>query len=152
LANKNKKSFFRWIYDHRKQLIIAGFSITVLILAVFTVKNRAVLEKLWADLKEAVAEITKNTEKNPAEKNTTSVITIKDRLDVKTPPNISKATLIDNTGITKLPFEVQKHIRNLHPGYHPSPEKIATASENGINLRPHQTWVKEYMKRLEGVG
>ena len=37
-----------------------------------------------------------------------------------------------------------KHIRNLPEGYKASAEKIASAEENGFNLKEGQTWVDEY--------
>ena len=44
----------------------------------------------------------------------------------------------------KVPHEVAKHIRNLHPGWNASPEKIATAARHGFELKPGQTWVETY--------
>ncbi|MCU9533552.1 hypothetical protein [Streptococcus sp. CSL10205-OR2] len=37
-----------------------------------------------------------------------------------------------------------KHIRKLREGQKASPEKIATAKENGFDLAPGETWVKDY--------
>ena len=43
-------------------------------------------------------------------------------------------------------YEVRQHIRNLPKGCKASPEKIATALENNIQLQPGQTWVEKYEK------
>lgn len=37
-----------------------------------------------------------------------------------------------------------KHIRKLPDGWQASPEKVATAKENGFDLRPGETWVDDY--------
>lgn len=60
----------------------------------------------------------------------------------------SKIIPFEKCSVDKLPFDVHKHIRNLAPGAHPSPEKVATALENGMELQQNQTWVKDYTKRL----
>ena len=44
------------------------------------------------------------------------------------------------------PFEVGKHPRNLPEGWTPSPEKIASALENGFELSERQTWVRTFTK------
>ncbi len=61
-----------------------------------------------------------------------------------------------NTGHIGMDFEgagikqidVHKHVRNLAPGYSASPEKVASAVENGIELLENQTWVKDYTKNI----
>lgn len=44
------------------------------------------------------------------------------------------------------PYDVSKHIRNLPKGQRASAEKIATAMENGFELKEGQTWVTDYVK------
>ena len=40
-------------------------------------------------------------------------------------------------------FHRNKHLRKLPKGWHASPEKIATARENGFELQDGETWVEE---------
>ena len=48
--------------------------------------------------------------------------------------------------IIQYPFDVSDHIRNLHPGWKASAEKIAEAERLGIVLQPGQTLVDGYTK------
>ena len=50
----NKNSFVDWIKSHKKQLILAGISISTLIAIFVGVKNKYSLEKLWNILKEKI--------------------------------------------------------------------------------------------------
>jgi hypothetical protein len=43
-------------------------------------------------------------------------------------------------------FSIRKHPRTLPAGYHPSAEKVLSASSNGLVLTGNQTWVKPYEK------
>ncbi len=110
-------------------------------------KNRKELLKLWTELKDAIAGIAKQAESVPVK---TAVNPVKAEEIVEAVEVINTPTLIvvDSSTLDKIPFEVSKHVRNLAPGYHPSPEKITTALENGIELLPNQTWVKDYTKGL----
>lgn len=150
MEEKEKKSFIIWVKEHKKQLVIAGVSITAIVLAILAVKNRETLMKLWAELKDAIMDITKSADKIAVESTEPAVKVgeVVNVVDVINPPTLM---VVDNTTIDKIPFGVQKHVRNLALGYHPSPEKIATALENGIELLPNQTWVRDYTKRLAVV-
>ncbi|MDE6748542.1 MAG: hypothetical protein K2K21_05680 [Lachnospiraceae bacterium] len=150
MEEKEKKTFITWVKEHKKQLVIAGVSITAIVLAILAVKNRETLMKLWAELKDAIMDITKSADKITVESTEPSVKVgeVVNVVDVINPPALM---VVDNTTIDKIPFGVQKHVRNLAPGYHPSPEKIATALENGIELLPNQTWVRDYIKGLAVV-
>lgn len=150
MEEMEKKSFITWVKEHKKQLVIAGVSITAIVLAILAVKNRETLIKLWAELKDAIMDITKSADKITVESTEPSVKVgeVVNVVDVINPPTLM---VVDNTTIDKIPFGVQKHVRNLAPGYHPSPEKIATALENGIELLPNQTWVRDYTKGLAVV-
>lgn len=147
MEEKEKKSFITWVKEHKKQLIIAGVNITAIILAILAVKNRETLMRIWVELKDAISDVAKITEKIPVEKviPAAKVEDVTEVVEVINPPTLMIADSITDD---KIPFEVQKHVRNLAPGYHPSPEKIATALENGILLLPNQTWVKDYTKGM----
>ena len=41
-------------------------------------------------------------------------------------------------------MHANKHKRKLPDGWKASPEKIATAKENGFDLQPGETWVDDY--------
>ncbi len=51
----------------------------------------------------------------------------------------------------KPPFEVSPHIRNLPEGWHASSAKREEAEENGFELEEGQTWVSRYTKRSEAA-
>lgn len=50
----NKNSFVDWLKSHKKQLILAGISISTLIALFVGIKNKDSLEKLWNVLKEKI--------------------------------------------------------------------------------------------------
>ena len=142
MEEKEKESFITWVKEHKKQLVIAGVSITAIVLAI---KNRETLMKVWAEFKDAIMEITKSADRITVE---STKLPVKVEEVVNVVEVINPLMVVDSTTIDKNPFEVQKHVRNLALGYHPSPEKIATALENGIELLPNQTWVRDYTKGL----
>ena len=51
--DKEKTDFLGWVKQHKKQLILAGISISVVIGIILGVKNKDVLEDLWATLKKS---------------------------------------------------------------------------------------------------
>lgn len=147
MEEKKKCSFIDWVKTHKKELIIAGISVATLIGIILGIKNRDALMKMWAELKDAISKTARTTKRVPTEKTVIPIEVEKTTavVEVNPPP---KLVVVDSTTVDKIPFDVQKHVRNLHPGYHPSPEKVSTALENGIELLPNQTWVKDYTKGL----
>lgn len=128
---KEQNQMIQWIKAHKKQLILAGIGIAALIALVLGIKNKNTLKALWASLKgtvEPTAEIISNAV-------TTTVTEI---------PTETPALLLSND--PRVAQEVRRHIRNLHEGWHASPEKLAAAREMGILLQEGQTWVDNYMK------
>ena len=123
---KEKKAFVNWVKKHKKELITAGVSVTIIITVILGIKNRKVLERKWASLKKLV-------EKNP-----------QDISEIKVAP-ISKIApiqdiVIDRTvSIARTPHDVRGHIRNLPEGRKASADKIVR-----YNLKPGQTWVDSY--------
>ena len=150
MEEKEKKLFITWVKEHKKQLVIAGVSITAIVVAILAVKNRETLKKLWEELKDAIMDKTKSADQITVE-STAPPVKVGEVVNVVEVINHPTLMVVDNTTIDKIPFEVQKHVRNLAPGYHPSSEKIATALENGIELLPNQTWVRDYTKGLAVV-
>ena len=148
---EEKKSFISWIKEHKKQLIIAGISISALILSVIVAyKNKESIHMIWEDLKKTIKDVPSNIESKKVDV-VAHPVTIEDVLEVRKDVSISETKVVECIVAEKKPFEVHKHVRNLAPGWHASPEKIATACENGIELMKNQTWVKDYTKGLEEV-
>lgn len=137
---KDKKSFLKWIKAHRRELIIAGISVSTLIVIVLGANNIEMLKALLKSLRERIS--------NPTSVKVPQIPTAV--VIEQTPTIISSSipidTLLLSSNADSLPFEVQKHIRNLPEGWHASAEKIATALDNGIILEAGQTWVENYMK------
>ena len=130
-----RKSLIQWIKDHKKELIIAGISIGTLILIILRIKNRALINDVWDSLKEVV--------KHPSVKCKEKIVKV--MAEVPTEP-IQEIVPVVPSSLTNLPIEVRTHIRNLHEGWHASPEKIAEALKNNIILMDGQTWVDSYIK------
>lgn len=130
---KEQNQIIQWIKAHKKQLILAGIGIAAVIALVLGIKNKDMLKALWASLKGAV--------EPTAERISDAVTTTVTEIPTETP-----ALLLSNDPC--VPQEVRRHIRNLHEGWHASPEKLAAAREMGIILQEGQTWVDNYMKRV----
>ena len=128
---KEQNQIIQWIKAHKKQLILAGIGIAAVIALVLGIKNKDMLKALWASLKGAV--------EPTAERISDAVTTTVTGIPTETP-----ALLLSNDPC--VPQEVRRHIRNLHAGWHASPEKLAAAREMGIILQEGQTWVDNYMK------
>lgn len=128
---KEQNQMIQWIKAHKKQLILAGIGIAALIALVLGIKNKDTLKAFWASLKGVV--------EPAAETVSDAVATTVAEIPTETP-----ALLLSND--PRVAQEVRRHIRNLHEGWHASPEKLAAAREMGIFLQEGQTWVDNYMK------
>lgn len=128
---KEQSQIIQWIKAHKKQLILAGIGIAAMMALVLGIKNKDTLKALWAALKGAV--------EPTAERISDAVTTTVTEIPTETP-----ALLLSND--PRVAQEVRRHIRNLHEGWHASPEKLAAAREMGILLQEGQTWVDNYMK------
>lgn len=129
-TQEEQKTLIQWIREHKKEIAIAGISITAMVGLVLGIKNKEVMEALWNALK-----------------NTDSKIPIK----TETPRITEKVSNIESVVIPmhreyKEPFDVSSHIRNLHEGWKASPEKLERAAAYGIDLLPGQTLVESYTK------
>ena len=49
-----KNSVISWIKEHKSQLLLAGISVTTVILTVMGIKNRETLTDLWKSLKKQI--------------------------------------------------------------------------------------------------
>lgn len=134
---KKKGIFITWVKSHKKELIFAGISTVSLIGIILGIKSRDSMEALWRSLQKSVAQA-------PADKAIVKV----------TENTLPVVTTVSTTNMISLPvhreyrvaFDVTEHIRNLHEGWHASPEKIAAAASHNIELLPGQTLVENYTK------
>ena len=128
-----KHKFVNWVKDHKKQLLIAGISVTAVIGIIIGLKNKEAIKELWEKLENSLS---KTTEKLPES------ITI-----VKTDPQLIEEVIpVRLYTSPQETFGVSQHIRNLSGGRHHSIEKAAEAAALGIDLLPHQTLVDTYTK------
>lgn len=130
---ENQKGFIAQVKAHKKQLLIAGVSVTAIIGIILGLKNKDAIKELWDALENSLS---------------------------KTPDKVSEPITIAQTAQPLLeevmpvrlytspqePFDVSQHIRNLSGGRHHSAEKAAEAAALGITLLPNQTLVDTYTK------
>ena len=128
--------FIKWVNAHKKELIIAGVSISTVVAIIFACKNRNELHTLMNALKGQ----------------------LDNRRHFRSPFRSSRTVNTPNVGpdmgfpklkpcvISNVPQEIKSHIRNLPKGWNASAEKLATAAEKGYLLLPGQTWVDSYTR------
>lgn len=129
-TQKEQKTLIQWIREHKKEIAIAGISITALVGLVLGIKNKGAMEVFCNALKNNDSKIPIKTE---APRITEQVSSI-------------ESVVIPMHREYKEPFEVSSHIRNLHEGWKASPEKLERAAAYGIDLLPGQTLVESYTK------
>ena len=125
ILQEEKKGFWTWVKDHKKQLLAAGVSIAIVTTVVVGIKDKDALIAIWRDLNDRLV---KNANV-PVIKNT--IIEKKTFEVVKPACEIIK---YPNQRVYDTPFNVSAHVRNLPAGRHPSAEKVAIALEHGIEL------------------
>lgn len=135
--DNQKNSFILWIKANKKQLVIAGISITAITAVIFGIKNREVIIELWESMKRTVGK-TPHTVENEAKAPVSTPI-------IETVP-IQEIQIVDVGDVVKSSFDVSEHVRNLHIGWNASAEKIAEAEAMGIILQSGQTLVNAYTK------
>ena len=133
LVEKEKNDFLGWVKQHKKQLILAGISISVVIGIILGAKNKKILEELWETLKKST--------KNELHSEFKTI-----PLTPKTLPENDVLTIPRNYTLPQEPVEVGMHIRTLTGGRVHSAEKAAKAKALGILLLPNQTLVDPYTK------
>lgn len=129
-------NYIKCVMTHRKELIIAGVSVSAIVAILLGYKNRSELLALWSTLEGkldngAQCRITSQTS------SVTNVVKVEPRVVI---PKLKTCI------ISVIPQEIRSHIRNLPEGWNASAEKLATAAENGYLLLPGQTWVDSYTK------
>ena len=129
---KKKAEFYIWLKSHKKQLIVAGISVGVIICVVMVIKNKDAIIKLWASLDKALEKTPKNTP-----------------MRIPTQQIEDTASDLICPRVYTLPqeaFDVSQHIRTLPRNQHHSAKKAAEAMSLGIDLLPNQTIVDTYTK------
>jgi len=138
---KKKKSIIKWVKAHKKQLAIAGISTLVIVGIILGIKNNEPIQALWVSLKKSIVKVpAKMPECNAV---TSTVIELPMASDISLP---EATNAVRSYTVSTMPFDVNRHIRNLPEGWHPSPEKLAEAAELGIKLLLNQTLVDSYVK------
>lgn len=134
---QNRNGMLKWIKAHKKELIIAGISISSIIGIVLGMKNKQSLLRLWESLIVAVEKKCQTQIKGMPE-----IIPVVEVMDV-TPD--TEIIVVNPDTIRRLPHEVSAHLRILPDGMQASAEKIASATENGFDLSGGGvTWVQKY--------
>lgn len=131
--DENKKGFISWVKTHKKQLLIAGISVTAIIGIIIGLKNKECIKELREYLENSLS---KTPEKLPE-----SITIVQTAL-----PTIEEVIPVREYTSPQEPFDVSQHIRNLSGGRHHSIEKAAEAAALGVDLLPHQTLVDTYTK------
>ena len=130
---EKKTGFIDWVKAHKKQLLLAGISVTALIGVIIGLKNKAAIMDLWDSLEKILTRV--------HEEPMTPLISAQ-----MTPFAAEEVISIRSYTSPQKPFDVSQHIRNLSGGRHHSAEKAAEAAALGIALLPHQTLVDTYTK------
>lgn len=95
---EEKKSFLMWIKEHKKQLIIAGFSIASIVGIVIAIKNRESIMRMWESLRRSITkQPIKSTERNIKFSTTTAPFSVPELKVVV--PVVSKDFIDYLTGI-----------------------------------------------------
>lgn len=128
-----QKSILAWIRAHKKQLIIAGISVTAIVGIILGLKNKDSLMELWWILEQRIKKVpeTVPTDVSAVQASVPALDTVMARRSY-TPPQTS--------------FDVSQHLRTLSGGRQYSAEKAAEAAALGIVLLPNQTLVDSYTK------
>ena len=141
-VEQEKSAFIKWIKAHKKELILAGISITALIGIIVGIKHKDSIRELWTALQRNLSKA--SPDKNIIRVAGNSVIVVE---TASTTDMFSLPLNTENRAI----FDVTGHVRNLCDGWNASPEKIVVAAELGIDLLPGQTWVDSYTKGIKAA-
>lgn len=130
---EKKNSFKAWVIAHKKQLILAGISISVVLGIILGIKNKDALEELWTAMKSKIRNVPKTE-------------LIVEPISQTSTPQLQIVTAPHAYTRPQEPVNVGLHIRTLSGGRTHSAEKTAEALALGIDLLPNQTLVDPYTK------
>lgn len=140
--NEQKQKYINWIKTHKKELIVAGGSISAIIAIVYCYQKRGEILKYLKNPKFQILKL-------PFGTNSSLVV---ESIGKSAPTKSGLSLPQENRSIVPIrkleseSFDVLGHIRNLHDGWHASAAKIVAATERGYELLPGQTWVNNYTK------
>lgn len=144
--NEEKKNFKTWVKEHRG-LLIGGAVVVAGVATYFGLRNLEIIDTFL----ESVQKVPHNSSQDlPTEVTVNTVKIVSDPIIPEVIPKILPEIVPEaSTPVLLIPSVGTKFVRNLHEGWHASPEKIATAAENGFpDLLPSQTWVDNSPKIL----
>lgn len=125
---QEKKYVKSWIKAHKKELVVAGITITGLLLLVVGIENKEELTKLFCIIEDRIN----------VGKNNTSVMQINAE---KTSNIVSIEPYLNNT---RAPHYVEGHPMKLAAGKKISEEMLEFVKENNIELPPNYTFRRSY--------
>lgn len=134
---EQKYKLWLWVKAHKKQLLIAGVSITAIAAILLGIKKREALTSLWNELNAKI-------DKAPTLGMEEPVVMISDSITESV--NSTRGYTLPNT-----PVNVEWHLRNLSGGRQHSAAKAAEAVQLGIELLPNQTIVDSYTKYADAA-
>lgn len=137
---EEKKRFIQWVKVHKKELIIAGVSIAVIVVIIVGSKNKDSIDTLWVSLRKKLNQsLVKTTSiKKTCCGSLSEVERVLQAENIQFPASRNLQSS----------YNVCGHIRNLPEGWHASAEKKATAARRGYKLKTGQTWIDSYTKGL----
>lgn len=130
---EKKKTFFDFVKEHKKEIVIGSATVCVAVVVVVIFKN-ITAANAQNIIEEVVAKGLKTH--NDAVSVSSGVV---EACHASPPPSIK-------------PIYVSEHLRNLPAGWKASQSKIDLASQYGFLLGDNQTWVDSYAKGASLIG
>lgn len=145
--NEQKNKVKNWIKNHEKELLVTGAGIITIVIGIVCFHKRE-------NIKDFCKNIKIKTNETSLDSITHEVVNNTNKLELNNVNCLPENDIIKDLPKRKKPdepFDVTRHIRNLHEGQKPSDEKIKSALEYGIKLELGQTWVDYYEKNKLNV-
>lgn len=134
---EKKAKLWLWVKAHKKQLLIAGLSITAIAAILIGVKNKEALASLWKELNAKIDQA--------------PVLDMKEPLEMISDPVVESVNSTREYTLPNTPVKVDRHLRTLSGGRQHSAAKAAEAAQLGIELLPNQTIVDSYTKYADAA-
>ena len=132
-----RKEFNNWVSSHKKELIIGGVVVAVII-------TGSIILYIHPEIIDAITSL---PEKKSSESGVKLLSRSAQSLSEKTVEAADICTTTKTISFADTPpFNVREHVRALPKGKHASEAAKAYAEELGITLQSDQTIVKPYMK------
>ena len=140
-TEKDEIGFWIWVKAHKKQLAIAGISLTALVAFVLGLKNKDAIMELWVTLEKSIRKVPTDSSVTVALSEHSVEIT-----EVVTDTATEVVTATRSYTSPQSPVAIPMHIRNLPEGRCHSAAKAAEAAALNIQLQPNQTLVDAHTK------